>query len=138
MQTFHSKWPPTILDQSDQFCEKIDTWSRFLGKLISSVNTCQSSISSASLRLHEYMHLTTQDQVLEIRRISNYIGDICACTPTSKGIFYKTRSLRPAYTIIKPRSGFHYWTSTVELQWLKHLWGHRNLFEIWVVRATEG
>ena len=25
----------------------------------------------------------------------------------------------------------------VELQWLEHLWDHRNLFEIWVVRATE-
>ena len=27
---------------------------------------------------------------------------------------------------------------TVELQWLKHLWDRGNLFEIWVVRATEG
>ena len=28
--------------------------------------------------------------------------------------------------------------STVELQWLEHLWDHRKLFETWVVRATEG
>ena len=28
--------------------------------------------------------------------------------------------------------------ATVELQWLEHLWDHGNLFEIWVVRATEG
>ena len=27
---------------------------------------------------------------------------------------------------------------TVELQWLEHLWDHGNLFEIWVVRVTEG
>ena len=27
---------------------------------------------------------------------------------------------------------------TVELQWLEHLWDHGNLFETWVVRATEG
>ena len=27
---------------------------------------------------------------------------------------------------------------TVEPQWLEHLWDHGNLFEIWVVRATEG
>ena len=27
---------------------------------------------------------------------------------------------------------------TVELQWLEHRWDHGNLFEIWVVRATEG
>ena len=26
----------------------------------------------------------------------------------------------------------------VELQWLEYLWDHRNLFEIWVVQATEG
>ena len=28
--------------------------------------------------------------------------------------------------------------NTVELQWLKHHWDHENLFETWVVRATEG
>ena len=28
--------------------------------------------------------------------------------------------------------------STVEFQWLEHLLDHGNLFEIWVVRATEG
>ena len=28
--------------------------------------------------------------------------------------------------------------NTVKLQWLKHLWDRRNLFEIWVVRATGG
>ena len=27
---------------------------------------------------------------------------------------------------------------TVESQWLEQFWDHRNLFEIWVVRATEG
>ena len=27
---------------------------------------------------------------------------------------------------------------TVEPQWLEHLWDHGNLFETWVVRATEG
>ena len=27
---------------------------------------------------------------------------------------------------------------TVELKWLQHLWDHGNLFEIGVVRATEG
>ena len=27
---------------------------------------------------------------------------------------------------------------TVERQWLEHLWDHGNLFETWVVRATEG
>ena len=27
--------------------------------------------------------------------------------------------------------------AAVELQWLEHLWDHENLFEIWVVRATE-
>ena len=26
----------------------------------------------------------------------------------------------------------------VKPRWLKHLWDHRNLFETWVVRATEG
>ena len=26
--------------------------------------------------------------------------------------------------------------TTVELQWLEHHWDHRNLFEIWVIRAT--
>ena len=25
----------------------------------------------------------------------------------------------------------------VELQWLEHFWDHGNVFEIWVVRATE-
>ena len=33
--------------------------------------------------------------------------------------------LNPAYMYI------------VELQWLERLWDHRNLFETWVVRATE-
>ena len=28
--------------------------------------------------------------------------------------------------------------TTVEPQWLEHLWNHGNLFQIWVVRATEG
>ena len=28
--------------------------------------------------------------------------------------------------------------TTVELQWLEHLWDNGNLFETWVVRATEG
>ena len=28
--------------------------------------------------------------------------------------------------------------TTVELQWLEHLWDHRKLFETLVVRATEG
>ena len=28
--------------------------------------------------------------------------------------------------------------STVELQWLEHLWDHGNSFEAWIVRATEG
>ena len=28
--------------------------------------------------------------------------------------------------------------TTVETQWLEPLWDHGNLFEIWVVRATEG
>ena len=28
--------------------------------------------------------------------------------------------------------------STVEPQWLEHLWDHGNSFETWVVRATEG
>ena len=34
-----------------------------------------------------------------------------------------------------------YWHSsayTVKLQWLEHLWDCGNLFEIWVVRDTEG
>ena len=26
---------------------------------------------------------------------------------------------------------------TVELQWLEHLWNNGNLFEIWIVQATE-
>ena len=30
------------------------------------------------------------------------------------------------------------YSNTVEPQWLKHLWDHGNLFETWVVRATEG
>ena len=28
-------------------------------------------------------------------------------------------------------------TSTVELQWLEHLWNHKNMFETGVVRASE-
>ena len=28
--------------------------------------------------------------------------------------------------------------STVEPQWLEHVWDHGNSFETWVVRATEG
>ena len=28
--------------------------------------------------------------------------------------------------------------STVELQWLEHLWDHKIFFETWVVRATDG
>ena len=28
--------------------------------------------------------------------------------------------------------------STVEPQWLEHLWDYGNSFETWVVRATEG
>ena len=28
--------------------------------------------------------------------------------------------------------------STVELQWLEHLWDHGKVFEPWVVRANEG
>ena len=28
--------------------------------------------------------------------------------------------------------------SLVELQWLEHVWDHGNLFETWVVRASEG
>ena len=28
--------------------------------------------------------------------------------------------------------------TTVELQWLEHLWNHENMFETWVVRASEG
>ena len=31
-----------------------------------------------------------------------------------------------------------YYTISVELQWLEHHWDHENVFEIWVVRATEG
>ena len=27
--------------------------------------------------------------------------------------------------------------NTVKSQWLEHLWGHENLFETWVVQATE-
>ena len=27
--------------------------------------------------------------------------------------------------------------STVELQWLEHVWDHENMFETWVVRAKE-
>ena len=27
---------------------------------------------------------------------------------------------------------------TVDLQWLEHVWDRGNVFEIWVVRATEG
>ena len=27
---------------------------------------------------------------------------------------------------------------TVELQWLEYLWDPVNLFQVWVVRATEG
>ena len=43
-----------------------------------------------------------------------------------------------------PLSGFkepknqHINIHTVELQWLEHHWDHGNLFETWVVRATEG
>ena len=43
-------------------------------------------------------------------------------------------------TCIHFKEYFSIWTpiSTVELQWLEHLWDHRKLFETWVVRATEG
>ena len=33
---------------------------------------------------------------------------------------------------------FNNLTNTVKPQWLKHLWDHENLFETWVVPATEG
>ena len=29
-------------------------------------------------------------------------------------------------------------TNTVELQWLEHLWNHKNMFETAIVRANEG
>ena len=32
---------------------------------------------------------------------------------------------------------FLHFISTVELQWLEHLWNHENMFEAWVVRANE-
>ena len=32
----------------------------------------------------------------------------------------------------------HFYRRIVKPQWLEHLWDHRNLFETWVVRATEG
>ena len=35
-------------------------------------------------------------------------------------------------------SVFNGLTGTVEPQWLEPLWDHGNLFETWVVRATEG
>ena len=33
---------------------------------------------------------------------------------------------------------FHENITTVESQWLEHLWDYGNVFETWVVRATEG
>ena len=42
--------------------------------------------------------------------------------------FAKARPYKPPGTII----------STVELQWLQHLWDLENLFETGVVRANEG
>ena len=30
------------------------------------------------------------------------------------------------------------YANTVEPQWCEHPWDHKHLFEIWVVRATEG
>ena len=32
---------------------------------------------------------------------------------------------------------FDHCLSTVELQWLEHVWDHENMFETWVVRAKE-
>ena len=42
----------------------------------------------------------------------------------------KTAQITPSPIIQKP--------TTVELQWLEHLWDHGKVFEPWVVRATEG
>ena len=33
--------------------------------------------------------------------------------------------------------GVKIYKHTVELHWLEHLWDHGNLFQIWIVRATE-
>ena len=40
--------------------------------------------------------------------------------------------------IIVVRKFFQGNVHTVEPQWLEHLWDHGNLFETWVVQATEG
>ena len=42
----------------------------------------------------------------------------------------------PLYLPSKCYSLKKYMYITDELQWLEHLWGHANLFKIWVVQAT--
>ena len=52
----------------------------------------------------------------------------------------KTQSFFMRKTLIWLRGCTFYYVVayTVETQWLEHLWDHGNLFETWVVRATEG
>ena len=44
----------------------------------------------------------------------------------------------PTYSYIAKSKFSASFCVTVELQWLKHLWDHENLFETGVVRANEG
>ena len=48
---------------------------------------------------------------------------------------YNSRRLRTSLLV---RDVHYVNTSTAKFQWLEQLWDHGDLFEIWVVRATEG
>ena len=56
----------------------------------------------------------------------------------------RMRSLIWAFAVrLYPRYVFEWkahiiYDNTVEPQWLKHVWDQGHLFELWVVRATEG
>ena len=47
---------------------------------------------------------------------------------------YSNHSNLMLHSVIRPD---HRTNNTVELQWLEHLWNHKNIFEMGVVRANE-
>ena len=49
-------------------------------------------------------------------------------------LYAKGGGCRPVSPLAVAKNEIKY---IVKLQWLEHLWDHGNLFEIWVVRATE-
>ena len=58
------------------------------------------------------------------------IPDSCGTTPLMDAL--RVQNIEIARMLISKHK-----VNTVELQWLKHLWNHENMFETGLVRANE-